>query len=77
MPMQYGVIAGKLGKMPSYYDVWIEDAAGTRLTYIQRYYASDIRSEEEQYVQVNTSSTTVGWVELLQTGEQSKNVSLV
>lgn len=50
IPMQYGVIAGKLGKMPSYYDVWIEDAAGTRLTYIQRYYASDIRSEEEQWV---------------------------
>lgn len=50
MPMQYGVIAGKLGKMPSYYDVWVEDAAGTRLTYIQRYYASDIRSEEEQWV---------------------------
>ena len=50
MPMQYGVIAGKLGKMPSYYDLWVEDAAGTRLTYIQRYYASDIRSEEEQWV---------------------------
>lgn len=50
MPMQYGVIAGKLGKMPSYYDVWVEDAAGTRLTYLQRYYASDIRSEEEQWV---------------------------
>lgn len=50
IPMQYGVITGKLGKMPSYYDVWIEDAAGTRLTYIQRYYASDIRSEEEQWV---------------------------
>lgn len=50
MPMQYGIIAGKLSKMPSYYDVWVEDAAGTRLTYIQRYYASDIRSEEEQWV---------------------------
>ena len=50
MPMQYGIIAGKLGKMPSYYDVWVEDTAGTRLTYIQRYYASDIRSEEEQWV---------------------------
>ena len=50
IPMQYGVIAGKLGKMPSYYDVWVEDAAGTRLTYIQRYYASDIRSEDEQWV---------------------------
>ena len=50
IPMQYGVIAGKLGKMPSYYDVWVEDGAGTRFTYIQRYYASDIRSEEEQWV---------------------------
>ena len=50
IPMQYGVIAGKLGKIPSYYDVWVEDGAGTRLTYIQRYYASDIRSEEEQWV---------------------------
>nr|WP_231198249.1 30S ribosomal protein S2 [Streptococcus equi] len=28
-------------------------------------------------VQVNTSSTTAGWVELLQTGELSKSVSLV
>ena len=55
MPMQYGVIAGKLGKMPSYYDVWVEDAAGTRLTYIQRYYASDIRSEEEQWVPFENS----------------------
>ena len=31
----------------------------------------------KQYVQVNTSSTTVGWVVPLLTGEQSKNVSLV
>lgn len=31
----------------------------------------------KQLVQVNTSSTTVGWVEHLLTGEQSKNVSLV
>ena len=32
---------------------------------------------KKQYVQVNTSSTTVGWVELLLTGELFKNVSLV
>ena len=50
VPVQYAIIAGKLGKLPSYYDVWVEDASGTRLTYIQRYYASDIRSEEEQWV---------------------------
>ena len=50
VPVQYAIIAGKLGKLPSYYDIWVEDASGTRLTYIQRYYASDIRSEEEQWV---------------------------
>ena len=50
VPLQYAVIAGKTGKLPSYYDVWVEDTAGTRLTYVQRYYASGIRSEQEQWV---------------------------
>ena len=50
IPVQYGIIAGKLNKLPSYYDVWVEDTLGTRLTYIQRYYATDIRSEQEQWV---------------------------
>lgn len=50
IPVQYAIIAGKLGKLPSYYDVWVETASGNRLTYIQRYYATDIRSEEEQWV---------------------------
>ena len=50
VPVQYAIIAGKLGKLPSYYDVWVETNTGTRLTYIQRYYASDIRSEQEQWV---------------------------
>ena len=50
IPVQYAVIAGRLNKLPSYYDVWIENTAGKRLTYIQRYYASDIRSEQEQWI---------------------------
>ena len=50
IPVQYGIIAGKLNKLPSYYDVWVEDTSGTHLTYIQRYYATDIRSEQEQWV---------------------------
>mgnify|MGYP000181689598 FL=1 len=33
--------------------------------------------KKKQNAQVNTTSTTVGWVELLQTGILSKNVSLV
>lgn len=50
IPVQYAIIAGKLNKLPSYYDVWAETDTGTRLTYIQRYYASDLKSEEEQWV---------------------------
>lgn len=50
IPVQYAIIAGKSKETPSFYDVWIEDSAGTRLTYVQRYFASDIKSEEEQWV---------------------------
>lgn len=50
VPVQYAIIAGKLNKLPSYYDIWMESTNGTRLTYIQRYYASDIKSEHEQWV---------------------------
>ena len=51
MPLQYSVVAGWLGhKLPAYYDVWVENTSGQRLTYIQRYYAEDMRSEQEQWV---------------------------
>ena len=50
IPVQYAIIAGKLNKLPSYYDVWVENTEGNKLTYTQRYYASDIQSENEQWV---------------------------
>lgn len=51
VPVQYAVIAGKVGnKLPQYYEVWAENASGSRLTYIQRYVASDMRSEEEEWI---------------------------
>ncbi|MDD7461541.1 MAG: hypothetical protein PUK67_03575 [Prevotellaceae bacterium] len=50
IPLQYAIIAGKIQALPLYYDVWVEDSNGNRLSYIQRYYASDIRSEEEQWI---------------------------
>ena len=50
IPVQYAIMAKLFGFLPEYYDVWIEDTEGKRLTYIQRYYASDIRSEEEQWI---------------------------
>lgn len=49
IPVGYSVIAGKMEFLPSYYDVWIE-SSGTRLTYIQRYYANDVKSEQEEWI---------------------------
>lgn len=50
IPVQYAVIAGKVAGLPSYYDVWVENGNGDRLTYVQRYYAQDMRSEDEQWI---------------------------
>ena len=51
IPLQYASVAGKLdNELPGYYDVWIENTEGVRLTYIQRYYASDMLSEQEQWI---------------------------
>lgn len=48
--LQYAVIAGMLGQVyPSYYDVWVESTNGTRLTYVQRYLYSELKSELEQW----------------------------
>lgn len=49
IPVGYAVIAGKTNGLPSYYDVWVEVNA-TRVTYIQRYYAQDMKSENEQWI---------------------------
>lgn len=50
IPVQYAIIAKALGhKTPSYYDIWVEKEGDNRLTYVQRYYASDIKSEEEEW----------------------------
>lgn len=51
IPLQYSLVAGWLGnRLPAYYDVWVEDASGQRLTYIQRYYAENMRSVQEQWI---------------------------
>lgn len=50
IPVQYAIIAKALGhKTPSYYDIWVEKEGDNRLTYVQRYYASDMKSEEEEW----------------------------
>lgn len=51
IPLQYSVVAGWLDhKLPAYYDIWVENLTGQRLTYIQRYYAEDMRTEQEQWI---------------------------
>ena len=50
VPVQYAIIAKKIGGsiQPSYYDIWVEQNE-KRVTYVQRYYASDMKSEEEEW----------------------------
>ena len=50
VPVQYAIIAKKIGGsiQPSYYDIWVEQD-GKRVTYVQRYYASGMKSEEEEW----------------------------
>lgn len=64
IPVSYSVIAAALGisatvpgsfavgqnPLPSFYDIWIEDSSGNRLTYIQRYYAENMKSTNEEWV---------------------------
>ena len=50
VPVGYAVIAGATNGLPSYYDVWVEDGSGQRLTYIQRYYPNDMKSEQEHWI---------------------------
>lgn len=49
VPVGYQVISGKVSALHSYHDVWVENTSGVRLTYIQRYYASEAKSEEETW----------------------------
>lgn len=51
VPVQYAVIARKFeSRMPAFYDVWFETVQGVRLSYIQRYVASGMMSEDEQWI---------------------------
>lgn len=48
--VQYAVVSGLLsGKYPMYYDVWIENTSGTRLSYVQRYIASEKMGDDESW----------------------------
>lgn len=51
IPVQYAVIMALFeSRLPSFYDVWVEDGSGSRFTYVQRYVAGNILSEQEQWI---------------------------
>lgn len=51
IPLQYAVVSGLLGnRLPSYYDVWVENLVEERLTYIQRYHVGDLQSIDEDWI---------------------------
>ncbi|WP_370788604.1 hypothetical protein [Bacteroides nordii] len=80
IPLQYASVAGKLdNELPGYYDVWIENTEGVRLTYIQRYYASYMLSEQEQWILFENS---LGGIDTFRaygscdfTGEHTHNIA--
>lgn len=50
IPMQYAAVSSRLGsKLPSYYDVWVENTDGSRVTYVQRYQADNAKSLHEDW----------------------------
>lgn len=80
IPLQYASVAERLGnEMPAYYDVWIENDQGARLTYIQRYYASEAKSETEQWILFENSlggiDTFRAYGSTAFTGEHAHNIA--
>lgn len=80
IPLQYASVAEKLGnKMPAYYDVWVENVEGERVSYTQRYYASDMKSETEQWVLFENSlggiDTFRAYGSTAFTGEHTHNIA--
>lgn len=50
IPVQYAAVSSRLGsKLPSYYDVWVENTDGSRVTYVQRYQADNAKSLHEDW----------------------------
>ncbi|WP_315341362.1 hypothetical protein [Hoylesella oralis] len=72
IPVPYAVISGKVGALPQYYDIWVENADGERLTYIQRYYASDMRSEAEAWILFENS---LGGIDTFRAYGESENTA--
>lgn len=80
IPVQYAVIMALFGsRYPSFYDVWVENSSGDRLTYIQRYVADGIKSEQEQRVLFENS---LGGIDTFRaygqsdfTGEHTHNIA--
>ena len=52
IPLQYALIKALTNNLLplAYYDVWVESTSGEQLTYVQRYVADNLKSEQESWV---------------------------
>ena len=51
IPLQYSHVSGLLSNdLPAWYDVWVENGSGTRLSYVQRYIADSKKSLDEDWI---------------------------
>ena len=83
IPVQYAVMKGLTGnQLPlAYYDIWVQSSSGEKLTYIQRYHADDLKSEQESWILFENS---LGGIDTFRaygatnfTGEHTHNVAEV
>lgn len=64
--LQYAHVAGLLGnKYPTHYDLWAETPGGDRLSFIQRYYFTEVTSQQEDWILFTNS---LGGLDTLRAG---------
>lgn len=68
VPASYVIVNGLLTKkLPGFYDVWVEDQLGQRLSYVQRYVAAPSKGEDEAWFFFENS---LGGVDTFRAGGQ-------
>ncbi|HIU56090.1 MAG TPA: hypothetical protein IAB03_09840, partial [Candidatus Gallibacteroides avistercoris] len=52
--VSFQVIAGKFGRTPSYFDIWVSDSTGEKVSFIQRYALSNYGANDDLFLFENT-----------------------
>ena len=82
IPLQYAIVASKFDSdLPAFYDVWIDNESSERITYIQRYVASGLKSYQEQWILFENSlgglDTFRAYGATAFTGEHTHNIAQI